>query len=386
MKSARWAMAIVLAVGLHANLHAATKSKSETAKQAEEAEAMMANMDPEQRAAAAARAKDATWKPATTEIGLIQVGEPGSPGSLRNFCLNKDGNILACYAPPAPKGKGALRVYSPEGKLQNTLPLDIKPTAVCVAKDGFIYVAGDGRVLKLDSAGKLLASGASPVASEPIVMNKEVEDMVKEMAKQNSRPYNQELAQMKTSLESRRSDVTGIAATDEDIFIATPSATDFTYRIYRFDHELKSPKLVVEKLRGCCGQMDVQAHAGKLWIPHNARHAVENLDRDGKELSKFGNAGKVKPSDFGGCCEPKSLRVLANGDLLAAESGPPTCIKRFTADGKFKEVVALVPNTKGDCVRVTVEMSPDGKRYYMLDTTRDAIRIFGSKATNTALN
>lgn len=381
MKSARWAVAVILAVSLNGNLRAATKSV--VVKQAEEAEAMMQNMDPEQRAAAAARAKDAMWKPATTEIGLIQVGEPGSSGSLRNFCLNKEGNILACYAPPT--GKGALRVYSPEGKLQNTLPLDIKPTAVCVAKDGFVYVAGDGRVLKLDSAGKVLASGASPVASEPIVMNKETEDMVKEMASQNRRPYKEELAQMKMSLESRRSDVTGIAVTDQDVFMATPSATDFSYRIYRFDRELKSPKLVVEKLRGCCGQMDVQTHEGKLWIPHNARHAVESRDRDGKELSKFGKAGKVKADDFGGCCEPKSLRVLANGDLLAAESGPPTCIKRFSADGKFKEVVAVVPNTKGDCVRVTVEVSPDGKRYYMLDTTRDAIRIFGAKPTNTAL-
>src|ERR1051325_5454913 len=368
MKSARWAVAVILAVSLNGNLQAATKSV--VTKQAEEAEAMMQSLDPEQRAAAAARAKDAMWKASTTEIGLIQVGEPGSSGSLRNFCLNKEGNILACYAPPT--GRGSLRVYSPEGKLQNTLPLEIKPTAVCVAKDGFIYAAGDGRVLKLDSTGKILSSGASPVASEPIVMNKETEDMVKEMASKNRLPFKEQLAQMKSSLENRRSDVTGIAVTDQDVFLATPSATDFSYRIYRFDRELKSPKLVVEKLRGCCGQMDVQTHEGKLWIPHNARHAVENRDRDGKELSKFGKAGKVKPDDLGGCCEPKSLRVLANGDILAAESGPPTCIKRFSADGKFKEVVAIVPNTKGDCVRVTVEMSPDGKRYYMLDTTNDS--------------
>jgi len=31
-------------------------------------------------------------------------------------------------------------------------------------------------------------------------------------------------------------------------------------------------------------------------------------------------------------------------------------------------------------VRVTVEMSPDGRQYYMLDTTRDAIRIFKAKS------
>jgi hypothetical protein len=184
---------------------------------------------------------------------------------------------------------------------------------------------------------------------------------------------------MKSSLERRRTEVTGLAVTDQDVFMAVGSPNDFTYRVYRFDHALANPKLVVEKLRGCCGQMDLQAHAGKLWIPHNARHAVECRDRDGKELSKFGTKGRVKPADFGGCCEPKNMRVLANGDVLAAESGPPTTIKRFSADGKLLEVVAVL-ETKGDCVRVTVERSPDGSRYYLMDTTRDAIRVFKAKS------
>jgi hypothetical protein len=249
-----------------------------------------------------------------------------------------------------------------------------------VAKDGSIFVAGDGRVLKLDATGKVLASAESPVAKTPVTISKETEEMVKEMATQTRRPFKEQLASMKLGLEQRRADVTGLAVTDQDVFMAVPSPTDFTFRVYRLDHALQNPKLVVERLRGCCGQMDIQSHDGKLWIPHNARHTVESRDRDGKELSKFGTAGRVKACDFGGCCEPKNLRVLPNGDVLAAESGPPTCIKRFSASGKFTEVVALVNNTKGDCVRVTVEMSADGRRYYMLDTTRDAIRVFARKS------
>jgi hypothetical protein len=162
--------------------------------------------------------------------------------------------------------------------------------------------------------------------------------------------------------------------------MAVPSPSDFSFRVYRFTRGLTEPKLVVDKLRGCCGQMDIQSHDGKLWIPHNARHMVETHDRDGKELTKFGKAGRVKASDFGGCCEPKNLRILANGDVLAAESGPPTCIKRFSADGTFKEVIAIVNGAKGDCVRVTVERSPDGRQYYMLDTTRGAIHVFAAKS------
>jgi hypothetical protein len=358
-------------------------SKAATSKdEASEAAAMMSSYDSQQRAEAALRSKDAAWKPSCNELGVIQVGDSRKPGAVKNFCMDAEGNLLACYAPKqtGAKGGAGIRIYSPKGDLVKTLPVEIQPAAVCVAKDGTIFVAGDGRLLKLDATGKVLASADSPVAKESVVINKETEDMVKQMAEQSRRSFKDQLTQMKSSLEKRRSEVTGLTATDEDVFMAVPSPGDFTFRVYRFDHGLQGPKLVVDKLRGCCGQMDIASHDGKLWIPHNARHAVEAHDRDGKELSKFGTAGRVKAAHFGGCCEPKNLRVLANGDILAAESGPPTCIKRFSADGKFKGVVAIAEGAKGDCVRVTVEMSPDGKRYYMLDTTRDAIRIFGAKS------
>lgn len=103
-------------------------------------------------------------------------------------------------------------------------------------------------------------------------------------------------------------------------------------------------------------------------------------DRDGKVLAQFGKSGRVKPDQFGGCCEPKNLRFTSAGDILAAESGPPTCIKRFTKEGKFLGVVALVSCSQGDCVRMTVEVSADGNRFYPLDTTKDTIRVFGAKS------
>ena len=175
---------------------------------------------------------------------------------------------------------------------------------------------------------------------------------------------------MQSGLENRRKEVNGLAATDQDVFMTVGAPSDYTYRVYRFDHALQNPKLVVDKLRGCCGTMDVQAHGDKLFVAHNARHKVEVRDRDGAEIAKFGTKGKVKAADFGGCCEPKCLRVLPGGDVLTAKSGPPTCIKRFSSTGEFIEVVAVVAGAKGDCVRVTVAASPDGSRYYMLDTTQ----------------
>ncbi len=374
MKSkALWMVALAVITGAcsRGNVSGGATSSDEVA----EATAMMGNYEAQQKAAAAARAKDPVWKPTCGEVGLIQVGDSKKPGALKNFCLNAEGNILACFAPPEPQNTPAIRVYSPKGELLQTLPLSIKPGAICVAKDGSIFVAGDGKVLKLDAAGKVLASAVSPVANEPVIITQEMEEMIK----QSGRPIKEETENMKANLERRRADVTGLAVTEQDVFMAVGAPSDFSYRVYRFDHTLGSPQLVVEKLRGCCGQMDIQTHDGKLWIPHNARHSVESRDRDGKQLTKFGKAGKVKAADFGGCCEPKNLRVLPNGDILAAESGPPTCIKRFSAEGKFIEVLA-VTKEDGDCVRVTVEVSPDGSRYYLLNTKRDAILVFGVKS------
>jgi len=348
----------------------------------DEAAAMMSGYQAEQRAAEAARAKDAAWKPSCKEIALLQIADSRNPSALKNFCLDNDGNILACFAgsPKStdPRTASGIRVYSPKGTLLKTLPLEIAPEAICVAKDGSIYAAGEGRLLKLDAAGKVLASAESPVAKESVRITKDTEDMVRQMVAQTKRSFEAELAKMKTNLEQRRSNVTGLSVTDQDVFMAVPAPSDFTFRVYRFTHALTEPKLVVEKLRGCCGQMDIQASNGNLWIPHNARHTVQSHDREGNELAHFGKAGRVKACDFGGCCEPKNLRLLSDGDVLAAESGPPTCIKRFSADGKFKEVVAVVNGARGDCVRVTVERSPDGRQYYMLDTAKGAIHVFAA--------
>jgi hypothetical protein len=345
--------------------------------------------DAQMKAADEARRKDPAWRPALPEIGQIQIGRASKPGSVHNYCLNTDGNILACcggkFARVVDEQSGKtenaseaaeIRVLSPAGKLVANWPVDAMPQAICVDKSGAIFVAGGGRIARLDQNGKMLASTALPSANEPVVLGQDVEEMLKQMNRLNDA----ERKKMKEQLERRRADVTGIAVTDQDVFVCCPAPSDFSFRVYRFNHDLKAPKLILEKLRGCCGQMDIQAADGNLWVPHNARHRVECHDRDGKELAKFGKAGRVNPQDFGGCCEPKNLRFTRAGEILAAESGPPTCIKRFSKDGKFLGLVALAGASKGDCVRVTVEVSPDGKRYYLLDTTKDLIRVFGSKS------
>ena len=63
--------------------------------------------------------------------------------------------------------------------------------------------------------------------------------------------------------------------------------------------------------------------------------------------------------------------------LLVSESGPPVAIKRFTPEGEFQDVVAN-PTYDSSCVRTTVDVSPDGTRFYLLDIEAGAIRVFAA--------
>src|SRR5690349_3565154 len=181
-------------------------------------------MDAQMRAAEEAQRKDPAWKPALEQITQIQVGKNRNPGSVHNYCLNTDGNILACCGGKTEHGTepAEIRVFSPEGKQVATWPLEETPQAICVAGKGEIFVAGGGRIIELDQKGKVVASAASPVANEPVVLGEAVEEMLKEMSRMNNGAkfdINAQRKQMKEQLEARRANVTGIAVTERDVFV-----------------------------------------------------------------------------------------------------------------------------------------------------------------------
>jgi hypothetical protein len=249
-----------------------------------------------------------------------------------------------------------------------------------VDSTGKVIVGGNGRLAKLDAEGKILATGTSPALSQPFMSDAEILALLKEWKRPAS-----ELEQYKQSLQNRRDDITSLAATAEEVFVACAAPKGFAYAVYRVDADFKNPKLLVDKLSGCCAQMDIAERDGRLWVAHNGRHRVESFDREGKKLASFGKSDRRAADGFGGCCEPKNIRLTKNGEVLAAESGPPVAIKRFTPEGKFLGVVA-VPTFETGCVRVTVDISPDGQRFYLLDTGSDAIHVFGLSKSGTTLS
>jgi hypothetical protein len=317
-----------------------------------------------------ARAKDPAWKPSHREVAIIKVGRE-SGATLNNFCLDRSGNILACLQGQA-TGRHSVEVYSPDGKRTKSWPVEAAPEAICLDQDGSVLVAGSGRIQRFDSEGKVLATAKTPATDAPLAPEEDLKELAKRFGEGSTEAR---LKRLQEALASRRLNVTGLGVAGNDVFLACPSTKDWTYCVYRLDKNFQNPKLIVEKLGGCCSQMDIQAGDGKVWVAHNGRHRVECHDRDGKLLSSFGKEDRKAADGFGGCCEPKNLRLRPGGEMLAAESGPPVAIKRFTAEGKFLGVVAL-PTFKLGCVRTTVDVSPDGKRYYVLNGEERAIHVF----------
>jgi hypothetical protein len=339
----------------------------------------------QQRAVEKQLREDPAWKPSHVQTGVIHVSPAPKDDFVHTFCLDQDGNLLVgCGGTreitEVKDGKPAtrtesdpreLRVYSPEGRLLKTLKVETEPQAVCVLPDGTIFVGGEGKLLKLDGEGKVLAQAPLPSLQEKKPAKNGEGKTESKTGDDANAPA------LEAARQRLRRVVTGLAVTDTEVFVATLGSQGWGYSVWRLDHDFQQPKEVITGLTGCCGQMDVQAAAGDLWIPENGRHRVSRYDREGKKLADFGKQDRKAADGFGGCCEPKNLSIGPGGDVFTAESGEPVVVKRFSPDGKFRGVVAL-PKYKTGCVRVCVAAAQDG-RIFILNPGEGAIHVFGDR-------
>ncbi len=437
---------------------AGTASKADQQKKSQESmqnalQEAQAAYEKEQRELKERLDKNPLWQPSHQNVAVIKPGK----GPIESFCRNKEGNLLICCSGAEPSilgsifganstpQNGVIAVLSPEGEKIADWKMPLNPQAICQGGDGAIYVAGGGRVAKLDQSGKVLAQGDAPNVGElpplPVVKKEpkkegpeaeaadkakreKIADLTKQMqdaqcdymkvateAQKNLKPNDDESMQafqekVKGPMEKRQAaqqdlqqltqtpqmrlaqaklmrqqlaTVTGMAVTDRDLFLCCASAKGFGYTVWRSDHDFANAKKIVENLAGCCGQMDIQAHGGDLWVAHNSRHKVEHYSRDGKKLGSFGKTDRISADGFGGCCEPKNLRFGPDDVVFACESGPPTCVKRFSLSGKFLGVSLVAPWSSG-CVRVTTEYDAEHDRYFVLNSGDQQIHVFAKKA------
>jgi hypothetical protein len=174
----------------------------------------------------------------------------------------------------------------------------------------------------------------------------------------------------------------GIAADEKHLYVACGETKGFGYGIWRMTRDLKDEKQVLSGVSGCCGQMDVQCCKDGFILAENTKHRVAVYDSEGKFLRAFGKRDRESDGDsFGGCCNPMNTRPTSGGDVYTAES--EGFIKRWSADGKFQELVCQA-SLSGGCKNVAVAVSKDGSTVYFCDLPGSRILIHRRKDLITA--
>lgn len=160
-----------------------------------------------------------------------------------------------------------------------------------------------------------------------------------------------------------------ISCEGDDVFVATRAATGYGFSIWRTDKEFGNGKMIVEGLSGCCGQMDCKANKDGVFVAENSKHRVRRFDRDGKEINNWGVGARTGLEGFGSCCNPMNVAFGPASAIYTAEDDTGR-IKRYSAEGKLLGLVGAV-ELKPGCKNVSIAVSSDGSRVYMLDITRN---------------
>lgn len=292
-------------------------------------------------------AEAAAPQPTHVEIESIGTTPETKFKGLSAFCLDREGNLLACDG----KGK-VIKVITPQGKLLKEWKMPFGPLRIRVALDGSIYVGGNAVLAKMSKDGKVLKTVQSDGTNFP------------------------------------RSRLSGIAVTDKYVFASFGKGWSLrsSGSIIRFDRDLGNPKTVATGMRGCCQRLDLAAKDGVLYVAENTRFRIVRMDADGKVLSQWGKRGRTNVEDFGACCNPMNIVFHANGDLYTAESGLGR-VKRYTADGKFLELVGEVGvqrftragHMAASCSNITVAVADDRKLVFVQDVRNNLIRVLKAR-------
>ncbi len=175
--------------------------------------------------------------------------------------------------------------------------------------------------------------------------------------------------------------IASISASTKDVFFACSSSTGTGFDVWRTDLDFEQGRKIGESLRGCCGQMDVQANDKGVYVAENTKHRVSCYTREGKSVLDFGSRERGSDAGFEGCCNPMNVAFGPGMSVYTAEAGSGR-VKRFAADGTFLELVGAVELVPG-CKKVSIAVSPKGDRVYMLDITRGHIVVMASSEMPT---
>ncbi len=200
--------------------------------------------------------------------------------------------------------------------------------------------------------------------------------------KKDDTPSEEAIATQVDRMMKSKMRVASISTDGESIFVATPALKGYGFAVWKLNQAMSEGTEIVTGLSGCCGQMDVQACKNGLYVAENSRKRVVRYDSKGAKISQWGKSDRTGLDGFTSCCNPMNVCFNKNGDVFTAESNTGR-IKRFSEEGEFLNFVGDVKLVPG-CKNVSIAVTPDHSRVYMLDLTRNHIVVMEQKPTEPA--
>lgn len=371
------------------------------------------------------------------QVGVIKIADADNPLKINSFCLNQKGQIVAACG----SGPGEVRIVNDEGEILQSWAIGVKPEAINVADDGSILVGGEGKLFRFNSQGKQLLEVDSPHATKlrssteqlrtAAITNLErmrnplksritsYEGMIKQLEEraakgtlneteermlkilpQTLERYKEQAAKLKKddededegpseeaiqaqvdSLVSSKMRISSISSSSDHVFIATRAIEGYGYDVWKTDDQFAGAEVIVTALRGCCGQMDVQCCKQGLFVAENSRDRVVHFDTHGKEITAWGKSDRAGIDGFTSCCNPMNVCFDSSGHVYTAEASSGR-IKRFNSKGDLIDFVGDVDLVPG-CKNVSIAVSSVNDNIYMLDLTRNHIKLMQPKPEKT---
>ena len=231
-------------------------------------------------------------------------------------------------------GSCGISIFSPDGKLVETIPVDAQVLSMATTSDGVIYAATENQIFEI-----LPGSGRRQIKKWTALNNKAI--------------------------------LTSLAADDKHVFAADAG----NRAVYVYDHDGRMTNTV----KGNDGfnipspYFDVASDGNDgFWAADPGRHQLENYAANGRFIAMWQTE---KSNAFLGCCNPAHFQLMSNGRIVTSEKGLVR-IRVFGPDGKLESEVcgpdAFEPGST--CGHSIAADSKD--RIIVLDPAEKALRIF----------
>lgn len=253
-------------------------------------------------------------------------------------------------------------------------------SSVCVAADGTVLVAGDSKVIAYTPEGKETGTVnvGFPVNSAAVDSKNRIfaggslregkDGRERKAAFAVFGPKGEKLDAFAAVATTARS-VSGLAVHNDELVIF-----DTVGRcIHRFSADGKLIATIGKNLGTCCGILDGDVAAdGTIYLAHLGAHRVDAFDNTGASKPLFGTYGKAI-EQFTGCCNPVSLAVTPEGNIITTEKTTPR-VKVYKPDGTL---LASISEEKFSprCGQMDVAVDAKGN-IYVADDGAQIVKIF----------